>query len=260
MRRTMLAPLILICAGSGPCQQQTTSGPAPAPVPSAKVQAEPQPPPAPRRKQQTLTVTARMQEHFAEGDLIRRALIAGDLDSARKAGAFLAGDEWTTNLRATWKPHLASVQSAAQRVASAPDLPSAARAAGELGQACASCHEQVGKPALHLAELDPKAPAMARHVWAVDAMWWGLFVPADAAWTKGAEALGGAPLVLSDVPAVEAMAQRTYEIAQRARGAASDQRARYFGELLTTCASCHRSVGAELDLGPAAAPRASTRP
>ncbi|MET0411779.1 MAG: hypothetical protein ABW217_10820 [Polyangiaceae bacterium] len=201
-----------------------------------------------------------MQEHFAEGDLIRRAVIAGDLDSARKAGSVLAGDEWTSNLRASWKPHLAAVQSAAQRVAAAADLPSAARAAGELGQACASCHEQVGKPAIHLADFDPNAPAMTRHVWAVDAMWWGLFVPADAAWTAGAEALGGSPLVLSDVPAIEAMAQRTYEIAHRARGAAMDQRARYFGELLTTCASCHRSVGAELELGPAAPPHASARP
>jgi hypothetical protein len=201
-----------------------------------------------------------MRDHFAEGDLIRRALIAGDLDSAKKAGAFLAGDEWTSNLRAAWKPHLAAVQSAAQRVAIAADLPSAARAAGDLGRACASCHEQVGKPALHLAELDTSAAAMVRHVWAVDAMWWGLFVPADSAWAAGAEALGGAPLVLSDVPAVEALAQRTYEVAHRARSAGRDQRARYFGELLTTCASCHRSVGAELELGPAELPRASVQP
>ena len=256
MRRILLIPLISICAGFGPCQSQGVSQPAPLATPSAKVQAEPERPPAARRKQQTATVTTRMQEHFAEGDLIRRALIAGDLDSARKAGAFLAGDEWTSNLRETWKPHLAAIQSAAQRVAAAPDLPSAARAAGELGDACASCHEQVGKPALHLADLDPSGPAMTRHVWAVDAMWWGLFVPADSAWTAGAESLSAAPLVASDAPAVEAMAQRTYEVAHRARSAARDQRARYFGELLTTCASCHRAVGAELDLGPDAPPHA----
>lgn len=260
MRSTMLVPLILICTGFGPCQQQGAGGPTPGPGPSAIVRTEPEQAPAPRRKQQTLTVTARMQEHFAEGDLIRRAVIAGDLDRARKAGAILAGDEWTSNLRASWKPHLAAVQSAAQRVAAADDLSSAARAAGELAQACANCHEQVAKPALHLADFDQNAPAMARHVWAVDAMWWGLFVPADAAWKAGAESLGGAPLVLSDVPAVEAIAQRTYEIAHRAASATRDQRSRYFGELLTTCASCHRSVGAELELGPAVPPHASTRP
>jgi cytochrome c553 len=260
MRRIMLAPLITLCAGFGPCQPQGPSERTSTPAPSVTLQAERTPVTSHPRKQQTLTVTARMKGHLAEGDLIRRAVIVGDLDSARHAGAFLAGDEWTTNLRADWKPHLAGVQSSARHVAVALDLPAAARATGELAQACATCHEQVGKPSFELPKLPDDASAMTRHVWATDAMWWGLFAPSDAAWTAGAEALGGAPLVLSDVPAVEALARRTYEVAQLARSARGEQRARLFGELLTTCASCHRSVGAELELGPDAPPHASVGP
>lgn len=260
MRRIMLAPWIILCAGFGPCQPQVSSERTSTPAASATLQAERAPAPSPRRKQLTVTVTTRMKGHLAEGDLIRRAVIVGDLDSARRAGAFLAGDEWTSNLRDDWKPHLGKVQSSARHVAVALDLPAAARAAGELAQACAGCHEQVAKPSFELPKLADDASAMTRHVWATDALWWGLFAPSDAAWNAGAEALGGAPLVLSDAPAVEAIAQRTYQVAHLARGARGEQRARLFGELLTTCASCHRSVGAELELGPDALPHASAQP
>jgi cytochrome c553 len=258
MRRMLLAPLLVISAGFGPCQGTTPSDKPSPPAPGATQASNPTPPPTPvSRKQQTLTVNARMKEHFAEGDLIRRALIVGDLQTAQKAGAWLASDEWTSNVRAAWKPHLAAVQSAGKHVADAQDLTAAARASAELAAACASCHESVGRPAFEPVALDSKAPAMAVHAWAVDSMWWGLFVPSDAAWKAGSAALSGAALVLSDVPAVEAIATQVNETARRGQTASHDQRGRIFSELLTTCASCHHAVGAELTLGDVALPHAS---
>jgi hypothetical protein len=257
MRRILIAPLLLISADFGPCQRQTTQDHKPRPP--AQVSAEPTSaatPAAPPQKQQTLTAPARMKEHFDEGDLIRRALIIGDLATARQAGAWLAGDEWTSNLRASWKPHLGAMQSAAKRVADAEELTAAARGSAALAEGCAKCHEAVGRPRFEPTALDSKASAMAVHAWAADNLWWGLFVPSDAAWKAGSEALSGAALVLSDVPAVEAIATNVYDTARRAQQAKGDERDRLYSELLTTCASCHKAVGAELTLGEPAVPHA----
>jgi hypothetical protein len=81
---------------------------------------------------------------------------------------------------------------------------------------------------------------MARHRWAADRLWEGVIGNSDVAWHAGLDVLAAAPL---DEPANRAglarQLQRQAENARRPGPGTLTARAAVYGEILTTCASCH---------------------
>lgn len=190
-----------------------------------------------------------MREHFEEADAMRRAVVAGRLPALHGAAAGLAGDGWTPRLRPDWKPHVARVRAAAEAATKASSLEAGAAALGELGAACAACHQSVGGPTLPSAPKAPPAgmdPSMAAHAVATEQLWEGLAFPSEASWAAGARGLVAAPALDSDVEDVAATARRLRSLAERALGSGPEQRAALYGQVLTTCSSCHQRLQVEL--------------
>lgn len=145
-----------------------------------------------------------------------------------------------------------------QPLAAAPDLAGAARATGQVAQACARCHaaERATIPLTAPPEVegDGVRPEMARHHRALDLAWTGLVAPAPAALTDAADAFAASflsPPPAADLPAVHALDEAVTLAADRLRAARSDaDRADAFAALLLTCHTCHATRPGGLALEP----------
>jgi cytochrome c553 len=238
--------LALFAQGFGPCSERSAA--------PARVEAEPKaaavadgehvrPP-----KQQTPTPATYMKGHFAEAEVMRRALIGGRLSDFKAAAAEVAVDDWSPNLRPTWKAHLTDVRAAARAINAAASLRDGTEALSDLGSACASCHRSVGGPAgpgpLTAPVKDEERP-MLEHAQAEEWLWRGLSFPSDSAWMSGARGLQHAPGLDSDVEEVSAAAHHLQSLAARA-AAATESRPELYATILITCATCHERVGVKL--------------
>lgn len=238
----------LLASAIGPCtnsDEPVTTGSASsetaASARSAALSAPDTTPSAPRR---TPTARAYMRTHFAQSEDMRRAVIGGDLAALHAAAEGVAKDEWTPNLRPDWRPHVSAVRSAARAAQGAPSLEVGAAALTDLGQACASCHLLTGGPG------SPRFPIpvpgstepMLAHEIATERLWQGLVAPSDAAWLEGADGLIAAPELDSDVKEVASRSAHVRDLARRAKTVPANGRAKLFGDLLVTCANCHRQV------------------
>ncbi len=192
----------------------------------------------------TLTPTARMAFHNREAEVLRSAVVAGNPSAASPEAKNLSAEHWTPHLAPAWKAHMDAMYEAADGYTRAASVRGAALAVGNLGLACAGCHQALGGPKNPPSDPVPTA-AMAAHAWAVEQLWFGLMAPSESAWLQGAQLLAKAPIVRSDVAEVDAEATRLQQLGARAEVAAGKQRAVAFGELLNTCANCHRRVGLE---------------
>ena len=186
-----------------------------------------------------------MRTHFSQSEDMRRALIVGNLPALQTAAESIAKDQWTPNLRSDWRPHVEAVRSAAHAAQTAVSLEAGARAFADLGNACSSCHLLTGGPG------SPRFPvpvagsteAMVAHEIATERLWQGIVAPSDAAWGEGADGLIAAPELASDVKDVAQRAAHVRDWARLAKTAPANDRARLFGDLLLTCATCHQRVG-----------------
>jgi len=140
----------------------------------------------------------------------------------------------------------------AKSVMDAPDLAGAARGAALMAERCGSCHtDSAAKVTFEPLGAAPAgsgaAPHMLRHQWALDRLWEGLVGPDDARWIAGAEALSDAPLAPTDatdkgdlnIAEIARLADLAHALGLKARDAKGDARAPLYGEMLTTCQSCH---------------------
>jgi len=246
-----------LLAGCHACQHQAASkaapdrvSPAEVAVPTFNAEHLNRSPgePAVGGRHQTPTPAARMQFHFVEAEKLRSAVVAGEPIRALADARRLREDNWTPQLKETWKPHIGAIQAAAGRFVSAENTRAAGRAVGELGAACAACHVQLGSPTVPPSGgVTAATEPMEQHAVAVERLWWGLFTPNDAAWTEGATALARAPTTRSDVVAVDDAARQITDLANQAATCAATNRPQVFGELLATCASCHRLAGVEAE-------------
>ncbi|HEY0462667.1 MAG TPA: hypothetical protein VGC79_00590 [Polyangiaceae bacterium] len=89
---------------------------------------------------------------------------------------------------------------------------------------------------------------MARHSWAVERLWEGLYVPSSAAWKSGAKALQEDPfpeevLKRGGVYARSAAKDFRAVVAQAPAKETPRERAALYAGLLGTCASCHIASG-----------------
>ncbi|MEO0592970.1 MAG: hypothetical protein AAFZ38_05265 [Myxococcota bacterium] len=185
-----------------------------------------------------------MHQSLVGMDAIKDAIIEGDLELATSHARPIIDDVFE-NAPEGWRPYLDEFQGAGAEIADATSLNDAAYQLARMGMACGGCHRAVGvtislpqgKP-----ELEPNP--MRRHQWAVDKMWDGLVVPSDDAWVEGATAVASAPLIPEQFSdgAIARWEDTVHRLGGEAASQRGETRASSFGELLTTCSECHRSV------------------
>lgn len=210
----------------------------------AAASSRPSPEGAPERGADTRDA---MQRHDERAERARWALVSGDLPSFKRA---LDGMrvEALPGERADLGGALVQ---AAKAAAEHDTVAKAAEGLGQVGQACARCHEQFPAaryPATGYVEGDRDvADRMQRHAWAVEAMWHGLVTPSVRAWEIGAKTLADPDLDLvagfPDSDAGRAQAHAFAQAASAARGIDPAARPAAFGAVIAQCAGCHAALG-----------------
>lgn len=240
MHTTLRRVVLCLVAASACSESARTSSPAP---PSAPPEPEPGLVASPETK-------PHMAEHFIQAVVLRDAVVAGDYLATRVPARWLAEHGAPADVPDSWIEHVTAMKVIAGAAHDARDLDGVAAAVGQIGHACASCHQDLGATIDLAAVPEPATGAdarghMLRHQWAADRMWEGLFVPSDDSWKRGAAAFYEAPLhgpeTAADHPQT-ALARRAHLIGKAAMTEVDPlERAKRYGELLGTCAACHRA-------------------
>ena len=193
-----------------------------------------------------------MREHFTQAEVIRHAVVSGKPRDAVQPALALAGSADLANLPAAWRASLERMRTASRRVQNSSDLAEAAAGTADIGVACGGCHESQGGPKADVGEAPASGNSvvsrMARHSWAMERLWEGLFVPSSAAWKAGAKALQGEPFpseVLERGGVYGRSAAKDFKSlsAQAALRETPKDRAALYAGLLGTCATCHLATG-----------------
>lgn len=209
-------------------------------------------PPPPRPPPDPALVRSSMQEHAEAADELHRAILEGRLGVARARARQLV---WTDRAWVEEGPRSYELVAAADTIAHARDLVTAAGGMGRLASACGACHERAGARIEDTTPPPsfPSAPGlvaqMARHNWAAQRLWAALVLPSDRAWREGTNAIGGATLDLARTTnakpneRVVELAEHLGDVALRATSVDDRTlRATIYGEMLVTCARCHTMV------------------
>ncbi|MBL9107275.1 MAG: hypothetical protein JNL82_40670 [Myxococcales bacterium] len=194
-----------------------------------------------------------MTEHYRDTLQIKAAVIDGELQDTRApARRLLRADDAVPG---TWRPFVAANADHAAALLAARDRHAAAAAAAGLARTCGDCHAAHGVGPAFEPPHDTPASAphavhghMQRHQWAADRMWEALIDRSEYAWMAGAAALVDAPLARADLTQdvelpddVAALAAEVHALGARAGASVGwSARAGLYGELLATCAGCHR--------------------
>lgn len=200
-------------------------------------------------------VAEHMALHDAQGLAMRDAVVRGELHNVSGPAGWIAEHMADQVMPDAWKASVGEMRRASKALAEAENLPDAARSLAEVAAACGRCHQRISGPEIFIT--DPPAQTsevvgrMERHVWATDRMWDGIVGPSNAAWLAGSEAIQDVPLRRGDLaaggglpPEAEKLAQRVKTLGTEASQASSaEERVRVYGELLSTCANCHRLLG-----------------
>ncbi len=188
-----------------------------------------------------------MRAHFKETELIRIAVINGNLSKAVGPAKKLAASDEGKKLK-KGGPALAAMKKAASRIGTSVDIPAAAAATADIGKACGACHRKGAGPKVEVSATPTAGKSlksrMRRHVWATDRLWEGLYGPSEAAWKAGAEALSGEPFPKAVYKKGGVHARSAADRLKRLVGDAAtqktpDARAKMYASLLETCSSCH---------------------
>jgi len=190
-----------------------------------------------------------MRAHFKEAALIRAAVINGAIADAVGPADALSKNEGLGKIDPGWQSSIDVLEYAAKRIQHSSDIPAVATAVSDIGIACGACHKAAGgpkiKPDAAPATTDTSLTArMRRHVWATDRLWEGIFVPSDASWKAGAEALTADPfpkevLDKGDVHARSAAARFKSLVPTIAAKKTPQERGQVYASLLETCSACH---------------------
>jgi cytochrome c553 len=193
-----------------------------------------------------------MHENLGLVRAIEKLLIRGRLDDARRLARAIAEAPDEPGL-GPWAPQAARVRDRAALVAAARGAKEACRREAELAEACGECHAAAGaapvfRSTASIAADQPTIEArMARHLWATDRLWEGLVGGAEDPWREGLDVLAAAPLRAPSITGSRAsFARQLQMLADRARQRrstdAAPERARSYGEILTTCIGCHSAA------------------
>lgn len=196
-----------------------------------------------------------MRGHFEQADEAFEALIRADMDTAKKAMAWLGGHELGAVLPEELKPLQVNMQSAAKTFGDAKNLREGGVALANTLTRCGHCHQTAKKgPEIATDPLpDGKdlAAHMKRHHWAVRQLWAGLVTGSDETFATGVDVLQDPPLsaealttVEKDAAQAKVLDAHVHELAARLKNAKNEaERADAYGHMLATCAVCHRMTG-----------------
>jgi cytochrome c553 len=206
-----------------------------------------------------------MSSHFDHVTHVQRALIRGDLDEAHALARWLSEQPTVERLPEGWEPFVEEIKTAARLTSEARTYKAAAAATSAMVKTCGQCHRAVGAmpsiPTLGMKGLPPAdpietVPRMLRHEWAIEKMWVGLINPSRATREKGTDVLTDAPLqsqeITDDAELIEdvgTLARAVHELGKEAKQVDGwDERSLVYGQLLATCAECHRKLGHSVGL------------
>lgn len=250
--RTPVALFVLAALGCSEDPAAVDPMPAPTAAPEAPAEdvAEPAEPPPPTEAQ------AQMHDRYEAVDTIRAAFVRGDLEVAKAVARSLR--PVSAELPEAAVAHRDVVPDRARALIAAEDVGAGAQAFASLVAGCGTCHAAAEAtwtwetPAQVEGEDLPEH--MQRHLWAVDRMWEALLTHDAERFELGASALSDAPLTgedppdEEDPPGISALARRVHERAGAAAGAGDfEARAAIYGDILASCAECHRHFD-DLDL------------
>jgi hypothetical protein len=192
-----------------------------------------------------------MRLHFKETALIRAAVINGVLADTAAPAAALSKMDGLGAIPAPWRPSLDAMQGAARRIGQSSDMPSVAAALADVGAACGACHKAHGGPKVKFdaapAAEDTLQARMKRHAWATERLWEALYVPSDASWKAGVDALSGDPfpkdlLDKGGVHARSSAGRFKSLVATAGSKQKVEDRAKLYASLLETCSACHMAT------------------
>lgn len=218
---------------------------------SACQQAHGEPKPS-ERFEHDMMVRFHMHESFGLLRTIEQLVIHGKLDAAKAYADAIATAPDEPGLEPFAK-RAAAVRARAAELATAPSVDEACRREAKMAAACADCHVDAGvmpefsPPPREPADAPTLRARMTRHLWASDRLWEGLVGNSDESWRTGLGVLAATPLPFGDKPTDEraALAKQLQRLAANAKQQqATDQlrdRARWYGDILATCAGCHAS-------------------
>lgn len=202
---------------------------------------------------------SQMWAHYQRVGAIQSAVIAGDLNIAQAAAYWVAHNQ-PADLPELAAPYADAMRSAARATAGASDLDEAALATARMGDACGSCHQVLRQgPRFTVTSTAPPpsdtsvAQQMTLHLWALSKMWDGLTGPSAESWMQGALGLNAVPHYqahitrrFADDRLADSLAHRLYALGQQSAMANPTDRVVVYGELIGTCAACHRALGVRL--------------
>ena len=244
-------------ANSSPASPHTEQEASAQPSPSATEATPPKPalaesPDAKPKPAPGSPLALLMREHFKEAEQIRRAVVSGKPKDAVQPAAALGGSVDIANLPPTWRVAMERMHTASNRVQNSSDLAETAAGTADIGVACGSCHQSQGGPKVAVSEPpavgESVVSRMARHAWAIERLWEGLYVPSSAAWKAGAKALQGEPFpseVLEHGGVYGRTAAKDFKAlsSQASLKETPKDRAALYAGLLGTCATCHLATG-----------------
>jgi cytochrome c553 len=197
----------------------------------------------------------RMHDRYDRVEVVRDALIVGDLVAAKRLARGLDQPVAAAELPEAAQGLRDAVPVRAKAFLGAGSVPQGARAFAQVMLACGSCHTAAGvrwsfdEPAWP--EGDELAEHMGRHAWAVDRMWEGLMLGDEERFDLGARRFVEAPLTgevpVADEhpPGLSAIAARLHRRARQAvRAKGMGERAAIYGDVLAACAQCHTRIRA----------------
>lgn len=202
-----------------------------------------------------------MADHWDTAQSARDAVIAGNLDAARRLAS--GWGERPIGRSDTVADARKELDAPFAKLALASTLGEAGESLGDIADACGSCHVRASATR----SFEPPAPpqtasAMSHHRAAADGMWAGLVAPSESLFATGAATLGSANFAPSGLPTGGPVERQALELevavqdlaARAARSRRPKQRARLYGQMLGNCAACHTVTGGgpEATSGPAA--------
>jgi cytochrome c553 len=227
-RLPVVAPFVLICGVALP-------------------DASPQRIPVPASPERALHLAS----HAAAAELMRNAIIRGDLAALREPARRLAEGASNPDMAPAHPGATEAMRQAARAAAEAPDLTRAAAAAARLAGACGGCHRlsnvHAALPTSAGSTMGGVVGHMVDHQRAADELYAALVEPSELLWQQGANRLDVVPLRREKLPrdpkltdALIAAEARVHELVARARQSMNlDERTGVYADILATCSTCH---------------------